>query len=495
MQPRPRADSPRMSHRICFVTAEYAPLAKAGGLADAAGALARMLDARGHDVRVFLPGYRSALAGVVMRSPVEFLQRIPLALGSHRFEVSISHAEVPESRLRVYLVECPELFDRPGLYSDGPDEHLRFLVLTRATIEACQRMAFAPDIVHCHDWHTSLLPLYLRSIYAWDRLFADTKTVFTIHNLGYQGYIPAARLADLGLGAAANMLDQPDLVAGHINAMKHGIRYADLVTTVSPTYAHEIATPAQGMGLDTVIRERGSGVVGILNGIDVHEWNPETDRHLPHHYSARKLLGKSLMKKALMARVGLSIRRGVPLVGMVSRLVVQKGIDLLTDALPTALESRDFGLVVLGNGEARYEQFFAELVSRFPGRVAFERGYSEELAHWIEAGSDLFLMPSHYEPCGLNQMYSLCYGTVPIVRRTGGLADSVQHFDPQTGEGTGIVFEHYDVTGVSWALSHAFDLFADRKLWNRIRRNGMRQDYSWEEQCARYEAEYARLTG
>jgi starch synthase len=482
-----------MSHRICFVTAEYSPLAKAGGLADATGALARMLDARGHDVRVFLPAYRGALQRIVRRSAVESLQRIPIALGDHHYEVSVSHAEVPDSRLHVYLVECPALYDRATLYSNAVDEHLRFLTLTRAAIEACQRMAFAPDIVHCHDWHTGLLPLYLKSIYAWDRLFSSTRTVFTIHNLGYQGHIRASHVADLGLGAAAGMLDQQDLAAGVVNVMKQAIRYADLVTTVSPSYAREIATPEHGMHLDTVIRERGPGVVGILNGIDVHEWNPETDRYLPHHYTRRKLHGKLLMKKALMQRVGLRLKRATPLLGMVSRLVVQKGIDLLIDALPPLLSSRDAGLVVLGSGDARYEEFFQQLVTRFPGRVAFEHGYSEELAHWIEAGSDMFLMPSLYEPCGLNQMYSLRYGTVPIVRRTGGLGDSVQPFEAISGSGTGIVFEHYDVNGVSWGINRALDLFTDRVAWNRLRRNGMRQDFSWENQCALYEAEYARL--
>jgi len=482
-----------MPHRICYVTAEFSPLAKAGGLGDAAGALARSLDARGHDVRVFLPAYRSALERIVRRWPVEFLQRIPITLGQHRYEVSMSHAEVPESRLHVYLVECPELYDSIALYSSGPDEHLRFLVLTRAAIESCQRMAFAPEIVHCHDWHTGLLPLYLKSIYAWDRLFRGTRTVFTIHNLGYQGLIPADRVAELGLGPAVDMLDQQDLANGHVNVMKHAIRYADLVTTVSPGYAREIATPEQGMGLDDVIRSRGAGVVGILNGIDVHEWNPETDRYIPHRYTRRRLHGKLLMKKALAQRVRVHLGRSTPLIGMVSRLVVQKGIDLLIGALPPLLATRDATLVVLGNGELPYESFFHELAQRFPGRVAFERGYSEELAHWIEAGSDMFLMPSMYEPCGLNQMYSLRYGTVPIVRRTGGLADSVEHFDRSTGSGTGIVFEHYDVNGVSWAIHHALDLFGDRTAWNRLRRNGMRQDFSWESQCGLYEAEYVKL--
>jgi len=482
-----------MPHRICYVTAEFSPLAKAGGLGDAAGALARTLDARGHDVRVFLPAYRSALARIVRRWPVEFLQRIPIVLGHHRYEVSISHAEVPESRLQVYLVECPELYDRPSLYSSGPDEHRRFLVLTRAAIEACQRMAFAPEIVHCHDWHTGLLPLYLKSVYAWDRLFRTTRTVFTIHNLGYQGHIGADHVADLGLGPAVDMLDRQDLVAGHINVMKQAIRYADLVTTVSPGYAREIATPEQGMGLDGVIRSRGAGVVGILNGIDVHEWNPETDRYLPEHYTLRRLHGKRLVKKALARRVGVRLDRSTPLIGMVSRLVVQKGIDLLIDALPPLLAAHDAALVVLGNGDERFEEFFHDLARTLPGRVAFERGYSEELAHWIEAGCDMFLMPSLYEPCGLNQMYSLRYGTVPIVRRTGGLADSVRNFDETTGDGTGIVFEHYDVNGVSWAIHRALDLFRDRTAWNRLRRNGMRQDFSWENQCGLYEAEYARL--
>jgi starch synthase len=428
---------------------------------------------------------------------VEFLQNLSLTLGAHHYEVSVHQARVPgfpaETAPTVYLIDCPALFDRPALYSDAADEHLRFLVLSRAALESCQRMAFAPHIVHCHDWHTGFLPLYLKTTYAWDRLFAETRSVLTIHNLGYQGVFPASQVANLELGGAASQLHQDDLRAGQINSLKHGLIYADLVTTVSPTYAREICTPAQGMGLDAVLRARGEAVVGILNGVDYAEWSPETDRYVPFRFSAQDLTGKQQARDALLARLGLVARRGTALIGLVSRLTWQKGIDLLFDALPHLLTARDVCLAVVGNGEARYEEFFTNLQRSFPERVAFHQGYSEELAHWIEAASDMFLMPSRYEPCGLNQMYSLRYGTVPIVRRTGGLADSVQHYDAQTGQGTGIVFEHEDGLAVEWALTTALDLFRNKRIWNRLVRNGMAQDFSWPRQGERYIEQYLRL--
>ena len=481
--------------RLCFIAAEYAPLAKTGGLADVVGSLCRYLVEHGHDVRPFLPGYASVLASTPRRTAVPELTDLVLDIGPHHFDYSISVARDPDSGLAVYLVECAALYDRPQLYGSGVDEHLRFLLLTRAALEACQRLQFAPDIVHCHDWHGAFAPLFLRTIYAWDALFQATKTILTIHNLGYQGNFAASQAADLGLGAAAHFLHQDDLRAGHINALRHGILYADLVTTVSPTYAAEICTPEQGMGLDATLRARGAGLKGILNGVDYREWNPAADRHVPHPFTAEAPQGKRAAKAALMTRLGLIGSSRTPLMGLISRLVWQKGIDLLTDTLPAILQQRDGCVVALGSGEAQYESALNELSQAFPGRVAFHRGYSEELAHWIEAASDIFLMPSRYEPCGLNQMYSLRYGTVPVVHRTGGLADSVVQFDATTGEGTGIRFDHADTSGVRWAIERALDLHADPALWARLQHNAMLADFSSERQGADYVAAYQELLG
>lgn len=479
--------------KLCLIAAEYAPFAKTGGLADVVGSLTRYLAAHGHDVRPFVPGYASLLARVPAREPVPGLENLSVELGPHRYQYSVTRARDAPSEARVYVVECAALFDRPALYGAGADEHLRFLLLTRAALDSCQRLGFAPDVVHCHDWHGAFAPLLLRTVYAWDRLFASTRTMLTIHNLGYQGEFPATAAADLGLGAGIQMLHQDDLRAGRVNALRHGILYADLVTTVSPTYAREICTPGQGMGLDADLRARGAGLRGILNGVDYDEWNPAADRYVPHPFSAEAPQGKALAKAALMTRLGLIGGSRTPLLGLISRLVWQKGIDLLAGALPSVFAHRAGCFVALGNGEPVLEAQLRGMAEAFPGRIVFHQGYSDELAHWIEAASDLFLMPSRYEPCGLNQMYSMRYGTVPIVHRTGGLADSVAPIDPTAGTGTGVVFEHADVAGLTWALHTALDCYEQPALWSRIQRNGMRVDNSSDRQGADYLAAYRDL--
>lgn len=484
-----------MPYRVCFVTAEYTPLAKTGGLADVSSALARYLHGQRHDVRVFLPLYRRIAEQRLQRWPVEFLQQVPVWLGANEFRVSVSTGPAPGSDLMLYYVECPQLYDRPGVYTADDDEHLRFLLLTRVALEACQRMGFAPHILHCNDWHTAFGPLLLRTTYGWDRLFAATKSVLTIHNIGYQGVFGADRAADLHLGSATDLLNQDDLRAGRINSLKHGVTYADLVTTVSPTYAREIRTPMYGAGLEDHLVARGDRLVGILNGVDYDEWNPAHDRHLPVRFGPGDLDGKTVLRRAYAERLRLRIGDRTLLLGLVSRLVGQKGIDLLPDSLPQLLRERDLACVVLGNGERRYEDFFEWLQGAFPDRVVFHKGYSDELAHWIEAASDAFLMPSLYEPCGLNQMYSLKYGTLPIVRRTGGLADSVQQYDPASGAGTGIVFDHYDAAAVRWAVARAVELHGEPAHWQRAMQNAMQQDFSWARQGAQYVEQYARLVG
>ena len=484
-----------MPYRILFITAEYAPLAKTGGLADVSTALTRYLYRGGHDVRVFMPYYRQVAAAGLALWPVEFLQDLEMTVGEHRYRYRVLTGAAPGADLQLYFIDCPELYDRPGIYGETADEARRFLLLTRAALECAQRMAFAPHILHCNDWHAAFGPLLLKTSYAWDQLFAATRSVLTIHNVAYQGVFGAEHADELGLDDASWLLHQQDLAEGLVNSLLHGILYADLVTTVSPGYAREICTPEYGAGLDSFLRARGERVVGILNGVDYEEWDPSTDRYLPVRFSPDDLTGKTAVRRALSARVGIAIPDGVALIGMISRLVGQKGIDLIIPVLPEFLRRGDCALVVLGTGEARYEDFFAGLALEFPGQVAFHRGYSEELAHWIEAGADMFLMPSQYEPCGLNQMYSLRYGTAPIVRRTGGLADSVVHYSRDDGTGTGVVFDHYEVASLRWALDYAIRLYREPAQWARLVANAMRQDYSWTQQGACYLEQYARLVG
>jgi starch synthase len=482
----------RFFMRICFIASEVAPLAKTGGLADVAGVLPKHLQNLGHDIRVFMPLYSSIGSAASSPSPVAVAQDVPLSLGPHFYRFSILEGRLPDTSVPLYFVHCPAVYDRPSIYTQGVDEHLRFLVLQRAALEACQRLAFAPDIVHCNDWHTGLVPLMLKTLYAWDGLFASTRSVMSIHNIGYQGVFAPSTVYDIG-GEVRGMLAPATVAGGAINWLREGVRHADAVTTVSPTYAQEICTPLGGHGLDGDLRARYGGVTGILNGVDYSEWNPATDRYLKHHYTPENLAEKAATKRSLLDWLNLPVADTTPLIGVVSRLTVQKGFDLLFDTLPEILATRDFAFVALGSGEWRYEEFFTNLQRRFPDRVVFHRGYHDELAHLIEAASDMFLMPSMYEPCGLNQMYSLKYGTIPIVRRTGGLADSVQMWDPTTRQGTGVVFNDFDSGGIRWAIHTALDLYKDREAWLQMMRNGMAQDFSWERQTREYVRLYEML--
>jgi starch synthase len=472
--------------KICLASAEVTPLAKTGGLADVSSALSAYLHRAGHDVRMLIPLYSSIDTAGLEIAQVPQLQRIPIRIGAREYHFSIDRTTLPRTDLAIYLLRCPELYDRRGIYTSGADEHLRFILLSRAAIVMCQHMGFAPDIFHCHDWHAALIPLYLKTIYAWDRLFEHTRSVLTIHNIGYQGQFPADVLQDLDLGDAWHMLHQDDLAHGRINFLKTGVLHAQLLTTVSPTYAREIQEGEYGMGLQGLLSARSDSLIGILNGVDYEEWNPETDPLIQRRYSSRDLRGKAVCKKVLMQALGLAGGAERPLIGIVTRLAGQKGVDLMENVLPALLGKREVAFAVLGSGEARYERFFERLQQAFPDRVSFYRGYNNPLAHRIEAGSDLFLMPSLYEPCGLNQMYSLKYGTVPVVRETGGLADSVEQIDADTRTGTGILFRDYNDTGLSWALNTALDLYEDRTLWRRIMRNGMARDFSWDRQGEQY---------
>jgi starch synthase len=332
-------------------------------------------------------------------------------------------------------------------------------------------------------------------MYASDPLLGPARSVLTIHNIGYQGIMPSTAAADLGLDALEARLDADDLAHGVINFLKIGIKFADRVTTVSPTYAREICDGPLGMGMQVTLRARADRVVGILNGVDYRDWDPRHDPHLTVHFAPHDLRGKRTNQELLIAATLLDTAVSRPLIGMVTRLAEQKGIDLLFDALPPLLQGRDFALLVLGSGDPRYSAFFEELARRFPGRVAFRSGYDEPLAHLIEAGSDIFLMPSRYEPCGLNQMYSLRYGTIPIVRNTGGLADSVQHFNPESGIGTGCVFNDYDAPAARWAIGTALDWYSVPKCWQQLMQNAMAQDFSWSRQIVKYDALYRQLLG
>ncbi len=491
--------------RLLFVSAEAAPFAKTGGLGDVVGALPRYLARLGHDVRVVVPLYRRVLEYASARGVT--LERLggelSVELGYRRVRFSIVEARLPDTDppVPIYFVSCPSLYDRPGIYSSASDEHLRFVLLQWAALKLCQALRFAPDVVHAHDWHTSLLPLLVKTAFAWDRLFQRTKSVLTIHNIGHQGSFPAERLADTGLAEVRQHFHQGDLDAGRINFLLTGILYADAITTVSPTYAREIRTAEHGVGMDPFLRDRGPAVVGILNGIDEDVWDPARDTLIPHRFDADHVERKELNKRALLDAMGMPYHPRAPLFGVVSRMVWQKGLDLAMEVLPALFARHDAQLVALGSGEAKYEQFFAELARRYPHKVALRTQFSEPLAHVIEAASDFFLMPSRYEPCGLNQMYSLRYGALPIVHATGGLADTVELVSSRDARrGNGIRFEHFDAGALAWALSWALDLWGtgdgpDRAAFRDIQRRAMREDHGWSSRVAEYERVYRFVVG
>ena len=468
-----------------MVASEGQPYAKTGGLADVVAALPSALVALGHAVTVVMPRYRE------VGRPAGRSRDARITMGAVGYDVTFTEVEHADG-VRFVFVGCDPLYDRPGLYGDETGDHadnaLRFGLLSHAALAWANRCEPTPSVVHAHDWQAGLVPALLRT---GDGRLAATPSVFTIHNLAYQGLFPPETLDTLGLDDGLYSIDGLEFW-GQVSFLKGGIALADAVTTVSASYAREIMTPAQGEGLDGLLAHRRQVVTGITNGIDVDAWNPSTDPHLPAAYTAENLSGKVAAKRALLARYGLpsdATALARPLVGMVSRMVDQKGLDLIWDARE-ALAQSGAVFVVLGTGAPRYEAMWRELAAAHPDRFGVRIGFDEALAHLVEGGADLFLMPSRYEPCGLNQMYSMRYGTVPVVRATGGLADTVQPYDPTTGEGTGFSFRDYDATALLDTLRVALGVFETKARWRSIQQAGMRQDFSWNASAAAYVQQY-----
>ena len=464
-----------------MITSEATPFAKTGGLADVLGALPPALAKLGEEVAVVMPRYSS----VPLNGSTRIADGMRISVGPNVFTVAIDQVE--REGVRYLFVDCPPLYARPGIYSeDGVayvDNHIRFALLNEAALEI-GRSIFKPDIFHAHDWPGGLLAPYLRENYGSDPDFASAKSIITIHNLGYQGNFPAASISDLGLSPA---LFHPGGLEfwGELSFLKAGIVWSDAITTVSPTYAREIQTPEYGAGLDGVLRDRAAKITGILNGVDYAEWSPETDPHLRYRYSAEDFAGKRLAKRALLEEVGLPVNETRPLIGVVSRLAGQKGFDLVEEIVPELAEM-DFAMTVLGTGEAPIEEMFRAMAEDYPEKFAVQIGYDNGLAHRIEAGADMFLMPSRYEPCGLSQMYSLRYGTVPIVRATGGLEDTVDEL-------TGFKFTEYTPEALLAAIREALVAWSDRPGWVERMRRGMAKDFSWDAAAVQYQSLYRSL--
>jgi starch synthase len=477
---------------ILFVTSEATPFARTGGLGDVASALPKALAALGHEVRVVMPFYQSVRNGEFALTQLLSELRVPLLTDDRT--ATVWQGELPLAdgaagpQVPVYFIEQDDYFARPGLYGneagDYPDNAERFIFFCRAVLTLMVRLDWFPHILHCNDWQTGLLAAYIRKLPGLGTRFSTTASVYTIHNLAYQGLFPGRFFPLTGLPLS---LFHPAGVEyfGGVSFMKAGLVYADYLTTVSPSYAEEICTPEFGNGLEGILRMRRQTLVGILNSIDVEVWNPATDPALPARYTAMDLRGKAVCKTALLHTYGFPEASDTFLIGMISRLVDQKGVDILASALPELLRL-PLRLLILGSGEPRYEQFLAAQTQAYPDRLGVRLEFDDDLAHQIEAGCDAFLMPSRYEPCGLNQMYSMRYGTVPIVRGIGGLRDTVLPFDAANREGTGFVFQEATGEALLRAVRQALHIYADATAWQRLRQNGMAQDFSWGQLVSRY---------
>jgi len=482
------------SMRVLMAASEGVPFSKTGGLADVVGALPRAIARLGHEVAVVLPLHRRKTH---LRESQTVLSSITIPLGKRLHFPAVIEGPA-ENGVRFFFVDYPPYFDRDELYGtpaagDYPDNAERFALFSRAVLEIA-KLVFPPDVLHCHDWQTALAPVLLSTVYADDPALKDVGTLFTIHNLGYQGQFPPAVLDSIGLSWDLFTTERLEFY-GRVNCLKGGLIYSDFLNTVSKKYAAEIQTAEYGAGLEGVTRKRAAVLAGIINGVDYSEWNPATDKLIAANFTPDKLAGKKTCKKDLLAQFQLPADDlGRPVIGIVSRFTAQKGADLIAD-VAEALAAEDLYLVALGTGDAQYETLFKKLAAQYPEKIAVRIAYDNTLAHKIEAGADMFLMPSRYEPCGLNQIYSLKYGTVPIVRATGGLDDTIQPWDPATGAGTGFKFLDYAGSELLSVVREALAAFADQSRWHRLMRNGMAQDYSWDASAREYVGLYQKIVG
>jgi starch synthase len=474
------------SLKIFFLASEMTPFAKTGGLADVAGALPKVLKAMGCDIRVAIPYYRMVKHGHhdirVLYEGVE----IPLFGEVLRDDVFFSEAD---GNIPLYLINKDEYFDREYLYGTPQGDYFdnveRYVYFSRMAFLLCKRLDFQPDVFHCNDWQTGLVPVYTKTLFREDPFFSETGSLFTIHNIAYQGIFDMKKLEATDLPGE---ICHPGGIEywGKINLLKAGIVFSDIITTVSQKYSQEIQTPEFGYGLEGVLSDRSDDLYGILNGVNYEEWNPRIDPLIAANYDETDLSGKAKCKEDLLSTFNLpmSLERS-PLLGVISRLADQKGFDLLAEVMGELIQM-DLGFVLLGTGDEKYHRLFGQIAKKYPKKAGIKIAYDNTLAHKIEAGADIFLMPSRYEPCGLNQMYSLKYGTVPLVRATGGLDDTIQDYDPKTGEGTGFKFHDYSSSDFLDTVRRALTTYRQRARWKRLTVRGMKADFSWQRAARQY---------
>ena len=467
--------------KILVLAAESVPFVKVGGLADVVGALPKALRALGHDVRVVMPRYGQVDAERFGLSMV--VERLDVDMATFREPVSVREGRIGEG-VPVYMIDAPRYFDREHIYG-YTDDGERFILFCRAALETVRALEWSPDVIHCNDWHTGIVPNWMHTVYHDDAFFEHTATVYTIHNLAYQGIFGYRILEVAGVAAHGFLYPQIAELANVVDIMGRGILFADAITTVSERYAQEILTPTFGEKLDHLLRSRRERLFGILNGIDYGELNPATDRYIAAQFDAEALARRGENKRVLQERAHLPVRGDIPVLAMISRLTDQKGFDLLGQIVQP-LFAQGVQFVVMGVGDQHYQEMFQNLAVRYPEQVASFLTFNTEMAQGMYAGSDMFLMPSKWEPCGLGQLIAMRYGSVPIVRSVGGLADTVQEYDPRTGEGNGFTFEHYDPWEFFAAIVRALELYRFQDIWQTLQRRCMAADHSWQASAMRY---------
>jgi starch synthase len=479
-------------YKVWYLSSEVSPFAKTGGLGDVTGAFPKALKSNNQEVRVIMPKYKSINERKYVLREVIRLKDIPVTINDVTRTINVKSAFLPDSKVQIYFIEIPDFFGRSGLYTDSatgkdfPDNAERFAYFCKGALETLKILSWRPDIIHCNDWQTALVPYYLHTVYKNDEFLRGIKTIFTIHNFSYQGIFKKNTAPQIEVKPSEIEENGAFEHCGQLNLLKGAINYSDWITTVSDTYAKEISTKKEfGYGLEKVLQKKKNRFTGILNGVDYTVWSPATDKLLPYKYSQNDLTGKEQNKQAMLTRVNLSYQENVPVIGMISRLVEQKGYFLLMEAMDQ-LMMLNFQLIILGTGDKKIEKQIQSYQKKYPDRISLNQAFDEILAHMIEAGSDLFLLPSSYEPCGMNQMYSLKYGTIPIVYSVGGLAETITEYNLEENTGNGFVFEKYTAKELVRTIKRALKIYKKKEQWQELQLKAMQEDFSWERSSQKY---------
>jgi starch synthase len=485
--------------KVWYLASEVSPFAKTGGLGDVTGAFPKALKTKNQEIRVIMPKYKSINERKYVLREVIRLKDIPVTINDVTRTINVKSAFLPDSKVQIYFVEIPEFFGRSNLYTDSttghdyPDNAERFAFFCKGALETLKILSWRPDIIHCNDWQTALTPYYLKTIYKDDDFLKNIKTIFTIHNFSYQGVFKKNVAQALDIQASEMESNGTFENNGNLNLLKGAILYSDQITTVSETYAKEISTQKEfGYGLERILQKKSKAFTGILNGVDYSVWSPSLDKQIPFKYSEEDMEGKKQNKQALLTRVNLKYQENVPVIGMISRVVEQKGFNLLLDVMSQLMEL-NVQLIILGTGDKKIEKQILSFQKKYPNKISLNQAFDETLAHMIEAGSDLFLMPSSYEPCGMNQMYSLKYGTIPIVHKVGGLAETIQEYNSDDNSGNGYVFEKYSGKDLIRAVKRALKLYKKSDMWRELQISAMQEDFSWDKSAQNYLDLYIKM--